>query len=522
MHSAGSSRLESLHKEPGGFKGSCSHKRTSHELHRAHILKTPQSFISQDLVAMTSAKSYYVLFWSTYLTLLHVIATASSASNSTKVGATSASWSFPITSSILQTTPPSYLQNHASAYSPLRTSAPTSQTFPHNYYTTPATITTSTTTYSPPYNPLDYYFNGKRKTKSPSKTSQTTAYKKPPSATYYTPEYDDESLEESRESYVSRTDKDEDEIGPTYVRTKYGYATRNPLLADDTRKTSSSSKNKEKGSSSDKHYVAAPSELYGYKGYDYADASFGDFEGHPYPHHLRHKHGAKGLSAFLLGLLPLGLLMAALVPSFVNLPVAATVGAATVGAAGRRRRRSLEENNPLLHTVLSNLDDLECLQRVFCEVAVQGSAPEAKPVQKAFYYMTTLSNLQRINQDNQRSMKKLSSIIARTAAALQQTPSRLGKRLVEGIQATPPSSWRSQVRSLPMQSHDEQCSEKRFNDKKEGSNRKTASEGERTLTLQSERRTSNAALEGRAAQELQQVVSVCDDRLLPLITIGVV
>lgn len=76
------------------------------------------------------------------------------------------------------------------------------------------------------------------------------------------------------------------------------------------------------------------------------------------PFYLSHRHEGSlssrppsgfpswnGLTGFLLGIIPLSLLVASIVPAFVTVPIAS--GAASVAAAGRRRRRrSLQGKNP--------------------------------------------------------------------------------------------------------------------------------------------------------------------------------
>ncbi|XP_077523556.1 uncharacterized protein LOC144134522 [Amblyomma americanum] len=370
-----------------------------------------------------------------------------------KVGATSASWSLPITSSFLPSSPPpsfsttesppaNYLKNHATSYSlPSAHMANKNLYSPHRpsssdsvysgssssqaayaaaaYYATSSTSTTTTTTTTPrpfaynlPYSPIDYYFENNNHGSGGGKASfkHGTLSSKPSGGGYYTSndyedEEDDQDRYPTRNDAIKTTDYDSAEASaPTYVKTKYGYTSRNPLLmTSESNKVSSSqvsrgdSEKTDQGKD-DKTYVAAPSnDHYDYKGYvaaDYAD-DFGypDLDHLPYLHRRKH-HSGKGPLALLLGLLPLGLLMAALVPSVINLPVAA-VGA--VGAAGRRRREAAPiYRNPILEVIakfgVNSLEDPSCLQRIFCEVTAEGKAPESLPVQKVFYTLSTLVN----------------------------------------------------------------------------------------------------------------------------------
>ncbi|XP_040070276.3 uncharacterized protein LOC8034649 [Ixodes scapularis] len=361
---------------------------------------------------------------------------------SQKIGATSASWSFPMTSSFPSSTtsaylttasPPTstYLKNHATTYSSPdygpKPAGPSKQSQAvYTYYNAPSTTTTSTTpapfAYNLPYNPMDYYFE----TKDGAKVSQVTpgmykvshgptnshkathvrpdAYKvaSAPTTNYYTSDYEDE--EEEPDRHLSRIEKKPDydsvEASPTYIKTKYGYTTKNPLVNDDPKASglsrdggAASFKVKDKVVvESDKNYATATSDHYDYKGYDYADFGYPDYD-HGYPPYAhRHKHhSSKGPLALLLGLLPLGLLMAALVPSVINLPVAA------VGVAGRRRRASADQTryrNPILEVIakfgVNSLEDPECLQQIFCEVTTEGKTTEAMLIQKVFYGLSTL------------------------------------------------------------------------------------------------------------------------------------
>ncbi|KAH7972276.1 uncharacterized protein DDB_G0271670 [Rhipicephalus sanguineus] len=403
----------------------------------------------------------------------HANRTGSSSASAARVGASSASWSLPITSSFLPSSAPpfstttespsSYLKNHATSYSLptvqagskdpahklssanlLYTGSPSSHAAyaAAAYYATSSTSTTTTTTtprpfsYNLPYSPVDHYFDRNTAGSGGHKASATfkhgtSSFKQPSSGGggYYTSEdYEDEEDDRdearrdryhlTRNDALKPSDYDSAETSPpTYVKTKYGYTARNPLLM-----TSESSKvlsgvsrgdvDKSVSASSgggnrlgdkdvgDKTYATASSDHYDYKGgfvaADYADDfGFPDLDPHylPYLQHRRKHHSGKGPLALLLGLLPLGLLMAALVPSVINLPVAA-VGA--VGAAGRRRREAPSYRNPILDSIakfgVNSLEDPLCLQRIFCEVTAQGKAPESLPVQKVFYTLSTLVN----------------------------------------------------------------------------------------------------------------------------------
>ncbi|KAH7942288.1 hypothetical protein HPB49_022669 [Dermacentor silvarum] len=311
------------------------------------------------------------------------------------------------------------------------------------YYATSSTSTTTTTTTTPrpfaynlPYSPIDYYFDkntasGGKSSAFKHGTTSTSSFKQPSGGGggYYTSDdYEDENEdaeEAHRDRYLTRNDAlkadyDSAETSPpTYVKTKYGYTSLNPLLmASESSKVSSGlhrgdmDKGAADGGGSgggsrlgdkdvgDKGYATASSDHYDYKGgfvaADYADDfGFPDLDHHlPYLHRRKH-HSGKGPLALLLGLLPLGLLMAALVPSVINLPVAA-VGA--VGPAGRRRREAAGPayRNPILDSIakfgVNSLEDPHCLQRIFCEVTAQGKAPESLPVQKVFYTLSTLVN----------------------------------------------------------------------------------------------------------------------------------
>ncbi|XP_053200216.1 probable cyclin-dependent serine/threonine-protein kinase DDB_G0292550 [Panonychus citri] len=87
-----------------------------------------------------------------------------------------------------------------------------------------------------------------------------------------------------------------------------------------------------------------------------------------------------GLAGFLLGIIPLGILMASMVPAFVSVPVAT----AAAGVGRRRRRRSLYipvnslRDDPV-HDILGQyemkmLRDVDCIKEILCKVAVQGKS----------------------------------------------------------------------------------------------------------------------------------------------------
>lgn len=119
-------------------------------------------------------------------------------------------------------------------------------------------------------------------------------------------------------------------------------------------------------------------------GYDYdgpIDPS--SFGGSVYPD--KRKGTKYGPLAFALGLLPLGLLFASLVPTVVTIPVTTAV------ATGRRRKRSVEIVNPALNIIssygVSALEDPSCLNRIFCEVVRGGQMNTSSVVQKFYYKM---------------------------------------------------------------------------------------------------------------------------------------
>lgn len=97
------------------------------------------------------------------------------------------------------------------------------------------------------------------------------------------------------------------------------------------------------------------------------------------PFYLSHRHEGSpssrphngfpswnGLTGFLLGIIPLSLLVASIVPAFVTVPIAS--GAASVVAAGRRRRRRslqgkhqsflVSERNNYLDQILTILEEI--------------------------------------------------------------------------------------------------------------------------------------------------------------------
>ncbi|XP_067127712.1 uncharacterized protein [Centruroides vittatus] len=126
--------------------------------------------------------------------------------------------------------------------------------------------------------------------------------------------------------------------------------------------------------------------------YDY----YGDYYDHGGPPvHFKHKVYSKKKSkyaplALALGLLPLGLMLAAIVPSVMTIPATVTT------AAGRKKRSILDQkySNPVLDAVTTygvrNLDDPMCLQRIFCQVTNEGKNEKSNFFQKIFYGITKL------------------------------------------------------------------------------------------------------------------------------------
>ncbi|KFM67432.1 hypothetical protein X975_14760, partial [Stegodyphus mimosarum] len=127
----------------------------------------------------------------------------------------------------------------------------------------------------------------------------------------------------------------------------------------------------------------AKGDYYGSPGYDYdtafEDNKYGGIISYP----DRRKGSKYGPLAFALGLLPLGLLLASLVPTVVTIPVTTAV------ATGRRRKRSIQFVNPVLDTIseygVAALEDPMCLNRIFCQVVRDGEKEKSSIVQK-FYY----------------------------------------------------------------------------------------------------------------------------------------
>ncbi|KAG8196573.1 hypothetical protein JTE90_003586 [Oedothorax gibbosus] len=122
---------------------------------------------------------------------------------------------------------------------------------------------------------------------------------------------------------------------------------------------------------------------YGSPGYDYEGPIDPSSYGGIYPD--KRKGSKYGPLAFALGLLPLGLLFASLVPTVVTIPVTTAV------ATGRRRKRSVEIINPALNIIssygVSALEDPSCLNRIFCEVVRGGQKDTSSVVQKFYYKM---------------------------------------------------------------------------------------------------------------------------------------
>ncbi|GFX36384.1 uncharacterized protein TNCV_4932971 [Trichonephila clavipes] len=123
-------------------------------------------------------------------------------------------------------------------------------------------------------------------------------------------------------------------------------------------------------------------EYYGPSGYDY-DSPVDEKYAGVYPYPEKRKGSKYGPLAFALGLLPLGLLLASLVPTVVTIPVTTAV------ATGRRRKRSVRFINPALEIIssydMSALEDPVCMKQIFCEVVRDGKKETASIVQK-FYF----------------------------------------------------------------------------------------------------------------------------------------
>ncbi|GFS88178.1 uncharacterized protein NPIL_80491 [Nephila pilipes] len=123
-------------------------------------------------------------------------------------------------------------------------------------------------------------------------------------------------------------------------------------------------------------------EYYGPSGYDY-DSPIDEKYAGVYPYPDKRKGSKYGPLAFALGLLPLGLLLASLVPTVVTIPVTTAV------ATGRRRKRSIRFINPALEIIssydMSALEDPVCMKQIFCKVVRDGKKDDSSIVQK-FYY----------------------------------------------------------------------------------------------------------------------------------------
>ena len=114
-----------------------------------------------------------------------------------------------------------------------------------------------------------------------------------------------------------------------------------------------------------------------YYGHTYDHTHEGETSSSSSPYYLSHRHESgegrppgfpswSGLTGFLLGIIPLSLLVASIVPAFVTVPVASSAAAAAAGR--RRRRRSLDKNNvdSFVSQERSNRlqDILEILQKI--------------------------------------------------------------------------------------------------------------------------------------------------------------
>jgi hypothetical protein len=102
-----------------------------------------------------------------------------------------------------------------------------------------------------------------------------------------------------------------------------------------------------------------------------------------------------GIAGLLLGILPLGILMASMVPAFMSVPIVST---ATVG---RRKRQSQDSDvfnmnstnfflNPGVINIIakygmSSLDDSKCLQEMFCTLTVEGKKKNTNIIQNLIY-----------------------------------------------------------------------------------------------------------------------------------------
>lgn len=127
---------------------------------------------------------------------------------------------------------------------------------------------------------------------------------------------------------------------------------------------------------------------YGTPGYDY-DTTYNDGNyGGVIPYPDKRKGSKYGPLAFALGLLPLGLLLASLVPTVVTIPVTTAV------ATGRRRKRSVRFVNPVLETIseygVSALENPSCLNRIFCQVVRDGKRERSSIVQKVYFKIANM------------------------------------------------------------------------------------------------------------------------------------
>ena len=162
------------------------------------------------------------------------------------------------------------------------------------------------------------------------------------------------------------------------------------------------------------------------------------------PHPPGGFHSWSGLTGFLLGIIPLSIIVASIVPAFVSVPVA---GAAVAGMAGKRKRRRKRQASALasmigaffgqgirdeehyhdlspqnksnnsgnsqqgstlrneqlytyktIHPVIellveygvNRLEDPKCLEELFCKVVAGGKKPRSNVVQRLFYTVTSL------------------------------------------------------------------------------------------------------------------------------------
>ncbi|GBL78844.1 hypothetical protein AVEN_48837-1 [Araneus ventricosus] len=128
-------------------------------------------------------------------------------------------------------------------------------------------------------------------------------------------------------------------------------------------------------------------DYYAPSGYDY-EAPIDEKYAGVYPYPDKRKGSKYGPLAFALGLLPLGLLLASLVPTVVTIPVTTAV------ATGRRRKRSVRFINPALDIIstynMTALEDPLCMNRIFCEVVRNGKQETSSIVQKFYYKIASL------------------------------------------------------------------------------------------------------------------------------------